>query len=109
MRRRSTPTQSLTKPDFDQAQARFDSTLAGVDQAKASLHQAQLTLGDADLTAPFSGYILARNIELGNLAAPGIDGLYDRRHECGQNRFRRSRVRRKASAPGATIQHSSAG
>jgi multidrug efflux system membrane fusion protein len=63
--------QSLIKPDFDQAQARFDSTLAGVDHAKASLHQAQLALEDADLRAPFSGYILARNIELGNLAEPG--------------------------------------
>jgi RND family efflux transporter MFP subunit len=64
-------TRSLTKPEFDQAQARFDSTFAAVDQAKASLHQAQLALSDADLTAPFSGYILARNIELGNLVAPG--------------------------------------
>ncbi len=64
-------TQSLIKPDLDQAQARFDSTLAGVDQAKASLHQAQLTLEDADLRVPFSGYILARNMELGNLAEPG--------------------------------------
>jgi RND family efflux transporter MFP subunit len=62
---------SLTKPEFDQAQARFDSTFAAVDQAKAGLHQAQLALSDADLTAPFSGYILARNIELGNLVAPG--------------------------------------
>jgi multidrug efflux system membrane fusion protein len=64
-------TRSLTKPEFDQAQARFDSTRGAVDQAKATLHQAQLTLADADLTAPFSGYILARNIELGNLTAPG--------------------------------------
>jgi len=64
-------TESLTKPDFDRAQAKFDSTLAAVDQANANLHQAQLALDDADLTAPFSGYILARNIELGNLAAPG--------------------------------------
>lgn len=64
-------TRSLTRPEFDQAQARFDSTLGAVDQAKATLHQAQLTLADADLTAPFSGYILARNIELGNLTAPG--------------------------------------
>src|SRR5271166_1856321 len=63
--------ESLTKPDFDRAQAKFDSTGAAVDQAKANLHQAQLVLEDADLTAPFSGYILARNIELGNLAAPG--------------------------------------
>src|SRR5262250_3783444 len=64
--------ESLTKPDFDRAQAKFDSTLAAVDQAKANLRQAQLALQDADLTAPFSGYILARNIELGNLAAPGM-------------------------------------
>jgi RND family efflux transporter MFP subunit len=64
-------TQSLIKPDLDQAQARFDSTRAGVDQAKAILHQAQLALEDADLRAPFSGYILDRNIELGNLAEPG--------------------------------------
>jgi RND family efflux transporter MFP subunit len=63
--------ESLTKPDFDRAQAKFDSTLASVDQANANVHQAQLALQDADLTAPFSGYILARNIELGNLAAPG--------------------------------------
>jgi len=65
-------THSLTKPDFDQAQARFDSTLAAVDQAKANLHQAQLALDDADLTAPFSGYIVSRSIELGNLVAPGM-------------------------------------
>lgn len=63
---------SLTKPEFDQAQARFDSTAGAVDQARATLHQAQLALEDADLTAPFSGYILARNIELGNLVAPGM-------------------------------------
>ena len=67
--------ESLTKPDFDRAQAKFDSTLAAVDQAKANLHQAQLALQDADLTAPFSGYILARNIELGNLAAPGTSAF----------------------------------
>jgi RND family efflux transporter MFP subunit len=64
-------THSLTKPDFDREQASFDSTDAGVDQAKANLDQAQLALQDADLTAPFSGYILSRNIELGDLVAPG--------------------------------------
>jgi multidrug efflux system membrane fusion protein len=65
-------THSLTKPEFDQAQARFDSMLGAVEQAKANSRQAQLALADADLTAPFAGYILARNIELGNLAAPGM-------------------------------------
>jgi RND family efflux transporter MFP subunit len=67
--------ESLTKPDFDQAQAKFDTTFAAVDQAKANVHQAQLALQDADLTAPFSGYVIARNIELGNLAAPGSSAI----------------------------------
>jgi len=65
-------THSLTKPEFDQAQARFDSTLGAVNQAKATVQQAQLALADADLTAPFSGYIIARNVELGNLASPAM-------------------------------------
>jgi RND family efflux transporter MFP subunit len=62
-------TQSLTKPDYDQAQARFDSTLAAVNQSKAAQRQAQLSLSDSDLKAPFSGFILARNIDLGTLAS----------------------------------------
>lgn len=64
-------THSLTKPEFDQTQARFDSSRGALDQAKASLRQSQLALADADLGAPFSGFILARNVELGNLASPG--------------------------------------
>jgi multidrug efflux system membrane fusion protein len=63
-------TQSLIKPDFDQAQARFDSTLGAVNQANAALHQAQLALEDSALKAPISGYIVARSIELGDLATP---------------------------------------
>jgi RND family efflux transporter MFP subunit len=63
-------TQSLTKPDYDQAQARFDSTLAAVSQSKAAQREAQLSLSDSDLKAPFSGYILARNIDVGTLASP---------------------------------------
>ena len=66
-------TDSLTKPDFDRAQARFDSTRGDVDHAKANVHQAQLALDDADLTAPFSGYILSRNIELGDLTGPALN------------------------------------
>ena len=63
-------TQSLTKPDYDQAQARFDSTLASVNQAKAAQRQAQLSLSDSQLEAPLSGYILARNLDVGTLASP---------------------------------------
>jgi RND family efflux transporter MFP subunit len=64
-------TRSLTKPEFDQTQARFDSSRGALEQAKASLRQSQLSLADADLSAPFSGFILARNIEIGNLVSPG--------------------------------------
>lgn len=63
-------TESLTQPDYDQAQARFDSTLGAVNQAKAALRQAQLSLADSDLKASLSGYILARNIDVGTLASP---------------------------------------
>jgi len=63
-------TQSLTKPDYDQAQARFDSTLAAVNQAQAVQRQAQLTLSDSQLAAPLSGYIIARNLDVGTLASP---------------------------------------
>jgi len=63
-------TQSLTKPDYDQAQARFDSTLATLNQTQAAQRQAQLTLSDSQLEAPLSGFILARNIDVGTLASP---------------------------------------
>ena len=63
-------TQSLTKPDYDQAQARFDSTLAAVNQAQAAQRQAQLSLSDSQLASPLSGYIVARNLDVGTLASP---------------------------------------
>ena len=45
-------------------------TLAAVNQARAAERQAQLSLKDADLKAPLSGYILARNTDVGRLASP---------------------------------------
>jgi RND family efflux transporter MFP subunit len=63
-------TQSLTKPDYDQSQEAFNATQAAMGNAKAALLQSQLLLEDADLKAPFSGYILSRNIDLGSLVSP---------------------------------------
>jgi RND family efflux transporter MFP subunit len=63
-------TQSLIKPDYDQSQAAFDATRAAMNNAKAAFRQTELLLGDADLKAPFSGYILSRNIDLGSLVSP---------------------------------------
>jgi RND family efflux transporter MFP subunit len=68
-------TQSLTKPDYDQSEAAFKGTQAAMDNAKAALLQSQLTLGDADLKAPFSGYILSRNIDLGSLVSPSTSAF----------------------------------
>jgi RND family efflux transporter MFP subunit len=68
-------TQSLTKPDYDQSEAGFNATQAAMNNAKAALLQAQLTLGDADLKAPFSGYILNRNIDLGSLVSPSTNAF----------------------------------
>ena len=68
-------TQSLTKPDYDQSQAAFDATYAAMDNAKAAFRQAELLLGDADLKAPFSGYVLSRNIDLGSLVSPSTSAF----------------------------------
>jgi len=68
-------TQSVTKPDYDQSEAAFNATRAAMDNAKAALLQSQLTLGDADLKAPFSGYILSRNIDLGSLVSPSTNAF----------------------------------
>src|SRR5438309_5588600 len=68
-------TQSLTKPDYDQSQEAFNATRAAMDNAKAALLQSQLTLGDADLKAPFAGYILSRNIDLGSLVSPSTNAF----------------------------------
>jgi RND family efflux transporter MFP subunit len=68
-------TQSLTKPDYDQSEEAFNATHAAMDNAKAALLQSQLTLGDADLKAPFGGYILSRNIDLGSLVSPSTSAF----------------------------------
>jgi RND family efflux transporter MFP subunit len=68
-------TQSITKPDYDQSQEAFNATQAAMDNAKATLLQTELTLGDADLKAPFSGYVLSRNIDLGSLVSPSTNAF----------------------------------
>ncbi len=67
--------QSLTRQDYDRAQQQRDSAQAsmhqaeaGIANAKTEIAQAKLALDDTALTAPFSGVVVARHIELGNLA-----------------------------------------
>ena len=63
-------TQSATKPDFDQAKAQYDSSVAGLNNAKASLAESQTALNDSSLRAPFDGWIIRRNVDIGALVGP---------------------------------------
>src|SRR5262249_5149840 len=67
--------ESLTKPEFDQAQARYDGTRAQVDAAHAAVaaalsavSQANLALDDTVVRAPFGGLLASRTIDRGALA-----------------------------------------
>ena len=67
--------QSLTKPDYDAARAKYDSSVAVVTSAQAQLAEAQLALQDCTIHAPLSGWVLARNVEVGSLAGPATPGF----------------------------------
>jgi RND family efflux transporter MFP subunit len=62
---------SLTKPDFDAAQSAADARDAQLAAAHAQLALAEIALKEAVLTAPISGVVLERRVEIGALVAPG--------------------------------------
>jgi RND family efflux transporter MFP subunit len=68
-------TQSATKPDFDNAQAQLASTTASVASAKAQISEAQVALNYCSLRAPFDGWILKRNVDIGTLVGPATNGF----------------------------------
>lgn len=51
--------------------AKKSQTLARIDQAEEELHHAQVVFGYTTVRAPFDGIIVAKSVEIGNLAAPG--------------------------------------
>jgi len=59
--------ESATKPEFDQAKAQYDSSVAALNNAKAGLAEAQTALEDSSLRAPFDGWVIRRNIDIGAL------------------------------------------
>jgi multidrug efflux system membrane fusion protein len=65
-------TDSITKPDFDAARAQYDSTQAELRTAKAQTSEAEVSLRDTTVTAPFSGDIVKKSIELGSFVGPGL-------------------------------------
>lgn len=76
---------ALTRPNYDAAKAQFDAAQAQweaaqknadagqarIGQALAQERQASIALGDTHLAAPFSGVILRKMVETGQLVGPG--------------------------------------
>src|ERR1700733_11612129 len=67
--------QSATKPDYDSAQVQLTSTQASVSGAQAQLSEANVALDYCSLKAPFSGWIVSRNVDLGTLVGPATNGF----------------------------------
>jgi RND family efflux transporter MFP subunit len=67
--------QSATKPDYDSAQAQLASTTASVSGAQAQLSEANVALAYCSLRAPFNGWIVSRNVDLGTLVGPATNGF----------------------------------
>jgi multidrug efflux system membrane fusion protein len=68
-------TQSATKPEYEQAKAQYDSAVASLNSAKASLAQAQTALDDSSLRAPFDGWVVKRNVDVGALVGATVAGF----------------------------------
>ena len=67
--------QSATKPDYDSAKAQLDSTTASVSGAQAQISEANVALGYCSLQAPFNGWVVKRNVDLGSLVGPATNGF----------------------------------
>ncbi len=67
--------QSATKPDYDSAQAQLASTTASVSGSQAQVSEANVALAYCELRAPFSGWVVKRNIDLGTLVGPATNGF----------------------------------
>ena len=64
-------TASLTRPELDAAVAAFEMREAQLASAQAQSSIAATALEDTSIVAPFSGVVVARNIEVGALVSPG--------------------------------------
>ncbi|MBV8438334.1 MAG: efflux RND transporter periplasmic adaptor subunit [Silvibacterium sp.] len=68
-------TQSATAPDYDSAKAQLDSTAASVSGAEAQVSEASVALDNCSLKAPFSEWLVARNVDVGSLVGPATKGF----------------------------------
>jgi RND family efflux transporter MFP subunit len=66
---------SLTRPDFEAAQAAYDMVRAKVDGARALVSEASNAVADTTLQSPLDGIVISRMIETGALVGPGTPGF----------------------------------
>ncbi len=66
---------SLTKSDYDKAQARYGEAMGSVGAAAAQTQEARIALQDTSLKAPVASLVLKRKIEVGDLANQGTVGF----------------------------------
>jgi multidrug efflux system membrane fusion protein len=63
--------QSITKPEYEAARAQYDATQAQLRAANALRAEADVALGDTKLSAPLSGDVVKKAVEVGSLVGPG--------------------------------------
>ncbi len=62
---------SATTKNLEDATAGFRMAEAGVEQAQANLAAARVTLGYARVVSPIDGWLVAKQIEVGDMVSPG--------------------------------------
>jgi RND family efflux transporter MFP subunit len=62
---------SLTRPEFEQAQTAYETVQAKVAGARALVQQAESAKTDSALESPIDGIVLKRLVEVGSLVGPG--------------------------------------
>jgi RND family efflux transporter MFP subunit len=69
---------SISQAEFDAVQARYDRVLASIESASASVKAADVQLENTLIRAPFSGTILTKNADVGEVVAPFAAGASSR-------------------------------
>ncbi len=69
------PQGAISKDQLDKAEANAKATRAAVRSAQAAVKQAKESLGYTSITAPYTGVVTQRHIQLGETVAPGTQLL----------------------------------
>jgi RND family efflux transporter MFP subunit len=64
--------QSITKPDFDAAQAQYNASQSELRAARAATSEAEIAVRDTSIVAPFDGEIVKKSVDMGAFVGPGV-------------------------------------